>query len=188
MSSRNDEGEGVSSRDAPKPVQGPGRIVTDIPPVAHAVGKATCSTPDELLASRTRFGNPTYAVEDSDDEGTWHFSNDLQDAVALALKWVESGCALKQIPEDQNGEVVYAYVVCGHEEDSDMEYLLYSQRLWQAADADINEAATPEIMTRLRMEFFKVIAQWQTQFTLLDFSKPASVTTYLENWENDLLP
>ena len=188
MSCLNDGGEAVSSRYVPKPALWLGTIVTDIPPVVHALGKVTCSTPDELLASRTRFGNPTYAVEDSDDEGTWHFSNDLQDAVAIGLKWVESGCALKQIPEDQDGEVVYAYVVCGHEEDSDMEYLLYSHRLWQAADADMNEAATPEIMTRLRMGLFKFIAQWQTQFTLLDFSKPASVTTYLENWENDLLP
>lgn len=188
MSCPNDEGESASPRYAPTPALWLGGIVTDIPPVAHALGEATCSTPGELLASRTRFGNPTYAVEDSRDEGTWHFSNDLQDAVALGLKWVERGCALKQIPEDQDGEAVYAYVVCGHEEDADMEYLLYSPRLWQAADADMNEAATPEIMTRLRMELFKFIAQWQTQFTLLDFSKPASVTTYLENWENDLLP
>ena len=188
MSCRNDESEAVSSRYAPKPALWLGRIVTDIPPVVHALGKATCSTPNELLACRTRFGNPTYAVEHSGDEGIWHFSNDLQDAVALGLKWVERGCALKQIPEDQDGEVVYAYVVCGHEEDLDMEYLLYSHRLWRAADADMNEAATPEIMTRLRMEFFKVVAQWRKQFTMLDFSHPASVTAYLEDWDNDLLP
>ena len=52
----------------------------------------------------------------------------------------------------------------------------------------MNEAATPEIMTRLRMEFFKVVAQWRKQFTMLDFSHPASVTAYLEDWDNDLLP
>jgi hypothetical protein len=164
------------------------RVVTDIPPMVHALGKATCRTPDELLASRTHFGNPIYAVQEFSHEATWYFTNDLQDAVALGLKWVESGCALKQIPEDQDGEVVYAYSVCGLEEDVDLEYTLYSHRLWRAVDGDMNEAATPETMTRLRRELFKSIAHWRSYFTLLDFSHPASVTAYLEDWENDLQP
>ncbi|MGA4005798.1 transposase [Ralstonia nicotianae] len=185
---RDDQSEASSSSDVPKSAACGGNVVTDAPPVVHALGKATCRTPDELLASRFRFDNPTYAVEDSDNETTWYFSNDLQDAVALGLKWVERGCAVKQIPEDQDGEVVYAYSVSGLGDDADLEYLLYSQRLWQAADGDMNEAATPETMTRLRTELFKSIAHWRSHFTLLDFSHPASVTAYLEDWENDLQP
>lgn len=188
MSSRQNEGEALSCGYVSTPATRRHTIVTDIPPAVHALGKATCRTPDELLASRTRFGNPTYAVEDCSDEATWYFSNDLQDAVALGLKWVERGCGLKQIPEDQDGEVVYAYSVCGLEEDADLEYTLYSHRLWRAADGDVNEAATPETMTRLRRELFKSIAHRRSYFTLLDFSHPASVTAYLEDWENDLQP
>ncbi|VVD71660.1 transposase [Pandoraea anhela] len=188
MQSRGDECGAPLQRHVPVPALSLGKIVADIPPIVQALGKAKCKTPDELLASRARFGNPTYAVEDSDDGVTWYFSNDLQEAVALGLKWVERGCALEQIPEDQHGEVVYSYAVCGVEADCDIEYLLYSHRLWQAAGADLNEAATPEIMTRLRMEFFKFVARWRTQFTLLDFTHPASVTAYLEDWESDLQP
>lgn len=186
MSCRDGGGEAPSSRYVPKPALWLGRIVTDIPPVVRALGKATCHTPDELLASRARFDNPTYAVEASDDGATWYFTNDLQEAVALGLNWLGRGCALEQIPEDQDGEAVYAYVVRGLEDDGDLDYLLYSDRLWQAAGGDLNEAATPETMTRLRMAFFKIVARWQTQFTLLDFSNPASVMAHLENWENDL--
>lgn len=171
-------------RHVPVPALWLGKVVKDIPPIVQALGKAKCNTPDELLASRVRFGNPTYAVEDSDDGATWYFSNDLQEAVALGLKWVERGCALEQVPEDQDGEAVYAYVLCGLE-DCDLEYLLYNDRLWQAAGGDLNEPATPEIMTRLRMELFKVIAQWK-MLTLLDFSNQASVTAHLEDWENEI--
>lgn len=188
MSSRQNDGETLPHGCKSIPAARQHRVVTDIPPMVHALGKATCRTPDELLASRTHFGNPTYAVEDCSDEATWYFSNDLQDAVALGLKWVERGCALRQIPEDQDGEVVYAYSVCGLEEDADLEYTLYSHRLWQAADGDVNEAATSETMTRLRRELFKSIAHRRAYFTLLDFSHPASVTAYLEDWENDLQP
>ncbi|PZX34295.1 conserved hypothetical protein [Cupriavidus phytorum] len=52
----------------------------------------------------------------------------------------------------------------------------------------MNEAATPEIMTRLRVELFKFIAEWGWQFTMLDFSNPADVTAYLEDWVNELEP
>lgn len=188
MSGRDDASEALSPSDVPKSAECGGDVVTDTPPVVFALGKATCRTPDELLASRACFGNPIYAVEDSDDESTWYFANDLQDAVALGLKWVERGCAVKQTPEDQDGEVVYAYSVCGLEDDSDLECLLYSHRLWRAADGDMNEAATPETMTRLRTELFKYVAHWRSHFALLDFSHPASVTAYLEDWENDLQP
>ncbi|KVD43719.1 transposase [Burkholderia ubonensis] len=176
----------MSSRYVPKPAPWLGKIVTDIPPVVHALGKATCRTPDELLASRARFGYPAYAIEDAEDSATWYFSNDLQEAVALGLKWVEKDCALIQIPEDQDGEVVYAYVARGLEDDPDLEYLLYRPGFWRAAGGDLNEAATPEIMTRLRIELFRLLARLGGQFILLDFSNPASVTRYLENWENDL--
>lgn len=172
----------------PTPALHLGSVVQDIPPVVHALGKATCRTPDELLVSRTRFGFPTYAIEDADDSVTWYFSNDLQEAVALGLKWVEKDCALIQIPEDQDGEAVYAYVARGLEDDPDLQYLLYRQRFWRAAGGDLNEAATPEIMTRLRIELFKFLARLGGQFILLDFSNPASVTRYLEDWENDLEP
>ncbi|CAG2152087.1 transposase [Ralstonia mannitolilytica] len=188
MSSRQKKGNAVPCGHVSTPAAWQQKVVTDIPPTVHALGKATCRTPDELLTSRTRFGNPIYAVEDSSHEGTWYFSNDLQDAVALGLQWVEKGCALKQTPEDQDGEVVYAYSVDGLEEDADLEYLLYSHRLWQTTDADMNEAATPETMTRVRTELFKSINHWRSYFTLLDFSHPASVTGYLEDWENDLQP
>lgn len=188
MSSRRHDGEAVSVDLISIPASWQHKVVSDIPPVVRAIGKATCRTPDELLSSRTRFGNPTYAVEDSSHEGAWYFSNDLQDAVALGLKWVERGCAVKQIPEDQDGEVVYTYLVSGLTQDPDLEYLLFSHRLWRATKVDMNEAATPETMTRLRMELFKSIAHWQSHFTLLDFSHPASVTAYLEAWESDLLP
>ncbi|WP_432260834.1 transposase [Cupriavidus sp. TMH.W2] len=173
----------------PTPALHLGRIVQDIPPVVHALGKATCRSPDELLASLTRFGYPTYAIEDPDDSLTWYFSNDLQEAVALGLKWVEKDCALIQIPEDQDGEVVYAYVARGLDDDPDLQYLLYREAFWSAAGGDLNEAATPEIMTRLRIELFKSLARLGGgQFLLLDFSNPASVTRHLENWKNDLEP
>lgn len=188
MSSRQNKGDAVPYCDVSTPAAWLHKVVTDIAPIVHAVGKATCRTPDELLNSRTRFGNPIYAIEDSSNEGTWYFSNDLQDAVALGLKWVERGCALKQIPEDQDGEVVYAYCASGLEEDADLDGLLYSHRLWRAADGDANEAATPETMTRLRTVLFKSIAHWRSHFTLLDFSHPASVTAYLEDWESELQP
>lgn len=171
----------------PTPALHLGSIVQDIPPVVQALGMATCRTPDELLASLTRFGYPNYAIEDPDDCVTWYFSNDLQEAVALGLKWVEKDCALIQIPEDQDGEVVYAYVARGLDDDPDLQYLLYREGFWSAAGGDMNEAATPEIMTRLRMELFKFLARLGGgQFILLDFSNPASVTRHLENWEKDL--
>lgn len=185
MSHRYDEGEAESSRYVPKPALWLGKIVTDIPPVVHALGKATCRTPDELLANLMRFGYPTYAIEDPDDCANWYFSNDLQEAVALGLKWVEKDCALMQIPEVQDGEAVYTYVARGLEDDPDLGWLLYSDTLWAATGEDLNEAATPEIMTRLRIELFKRLATGG-QFILLDFTRPASVTRYLENWKNDL--
>ncbi|CAJ0822076.1 hypothetical protein LMG19087_04653 [Ralstonia wenshanensis] len=188
MSSRPNEG-GASPCDLiPAPVVRQHKVVTDVPPIVHALGRVTCRTPDDLLKSRARFGNPTYAVEDSSHEAIWYFTNDLQDAVALGLKWVESGYALQQVPEEQDGQVVYAYSVSGLEEDVDLENLLYSHRLWVAAGGDVNEAATGETMTRLRTELFKSIAHWRSHFTLLDFSHPASVAAYLEDWENDLQP
>jgi len=130
MSSRQNGCEAIPRDCVSIPTPRPYRVVTDIPPMVHALGKATCRTPDQLLANRTHFGNPTYAVEGCSDETTWYFSNDLQDAVALGLKWVERGCALRQIPEEQDGEVVYAYSVSGLEEDADLEYTLYSHRLF----------------------------------------------------------
>lgn len=173
-------------RYVPTPALWRGRIVTDLPPVVQALGMAICRTPDELLASRASLGYPTYAVRASDDCVTWYFSDDLQEAVALGLKWLERGCALVQIPEEQDGVAVYAYVARGLEDDLD--HLFYSRELWDAAGGDMNEAATPEIMTRLRVELFKFIAEWGWQFTMLDFSNPADVTAYLEDWVNELEP
>ncbi|SPK75934.1 conserved protein of unknown function (plasmid) [Cupriavidus taiwanensis] len=170
----------------PTPALWLGKIVTDLPPVVQALGKATCRTPDELLASRTRIGYPTYAVRDAEDGVTWYFSNDVQEAVALGLKWLERGCALVQIPEDQDGKAVYAYVARGLEDD--LEHLFYDRDLWDAAGGDMNEAATPETMTRLRIELFKFIAKWGWQFTMLDFSNPAEVSAYLDDWANELEP
>lgn len=172
----------------PTPALHLGSIVQDIPPVVQALGKATCRTPEELLASLARLGNPTYAIEDSDDRETWHFSNDLQEAIAIGLKWIERGCSLIQIPVDQQGEVVYAYIARGLEQDSTFGERLYDQKFWSPAGGDLNEAATPEILTRVRMELFTFIAQWGGPFGLLDFSEPASVITFLEDWEAELAP
>ncbi|WP_231401726.1 transposase [Cupriavidus sp. WS] len=170
----------------PTPALHLGSIVRDIPPIVGLLGTATCHTPAELLACRARFGNPTYAIADSDDGVTWYFSNDLMEAIAIGLKWVEKDCALVQIPEDQDGEAVYAYIVRGLEDDRTFGQRLYDQKFWRRAGGDLNEPATPEILTRVRIELFKFMARWGSPFLLLDFSEPASVAMYLQDWKDEL--
>lgn len=108
--------------------------------------------------------------------------------IAIGLKRVERGCALIQIPEDQDGEVVYAYIALGLEHYGTFGQRLYDQKFWRPAGGDLNEAATPEILTRVRTELFKFMARWGCPFVLLDFSEPASVATYLQDWRNELEP
>ncbi|MDF3883059.1 transposase [Cupriavidus basilensis] len=170
----------------PKPALWLGSIVTDIPPVVQPLGQAICRTPDELIINWARFGCAKYAVEDSDDGMTWYFTSDLQTAAALGFKWLEKGCALEQIPEERDGEVVYAYVARGLEDVPDLEHLLYSDGLWKAVGADPNEAATPRIMTRFRVELFKLFAHRRGPFVMLDFFDRDKVGEYLADWANEL--
>ncbi|MBV8272462.1 MAG: transposase [Cupriavidus sp.] len=171
----------------PKPALWLGNIVTDIPPVVQPVGRAICRHPVELLYYWARFGFPRYAVEDFDDRITWSFSNDRQEAAALGFKWLENNCALEQIPVNQDGEVVYGYVARGVKDETDIETILYDSDLWSAAGADMNEAATREIMTRVRMEIFQIYSLRGGPFFMLDFSKPADVARYLAEWVAEIL-
>ncbi|MBY4731768.1 transposase [Cupriavidus pauculus] len=163
-----------------------GNIIADVPPVVQSVGRAVCRHPVELLFYWARFGFPRYAVEDYDDRITWAFTNDLQDAAALGFKWLENNCALMQVPLNQDGEVVYGYIARGVQDEIDLATFLYDRDLWAAAGANMNEAATPEIMTRVRMEIFQVYALGGGPFFMLDFSKPAEVGNYLTEWVKDL--
>lgn len=169
----------------PKPALRLGSIVKDIPPVVQPLGQAICHTPDQLIINWARFGCATYAVEDPDDGVTWYFTDELQTAAALGFKWLEKGCALEQIPEEQDGEAVYAYVARGLEDVPDLEYLLYSDSLWKAVGADPNEAATPKIMTRLRLELFKHFAHRGGPFIMLNFSNRDKLGEYLAEWANE---
>ena len=168
-----------------KPALRLGSIVKDIPPVVQPLGQAICHTPDQLIINWARFGCATYAVEDPDDGVTWYFTDELQTAAALGFKWLEKGCALEQIPEEQDGEAVYAYVARGLEDVPDLEHLLYSDSLWKAVGADPNEAATPEIMTRLRLELFKHFAHRGGPFIMLNFSNRDKLGEYLAEWANE---
>ncbi len=173
-------------RHRPCPALWLGSIVSDSPPTVHPVGKAVARHPVELLYHWARLGFPRYGVEDFDDRDCWTFSNDLQEAAAVGFKWLERNCALEQIPEEQDGEVVYAYVARGVMDEPDLEHLLYSGDLWKAAGADMNEVATPEIMTRVRMELFKLYASKGGGFFMLDFATHAKVSQYMADWANNL--
>ncbi|AXV78483.1 hypothetical protein CJO79_05695 [Ralstonia solanacearum] len=158
-----------------------------MPPPLPSAPLAICHTPDELLASRASFGNATYAVEVRNHRDVWYFSNDLQEAVAIGMQWHERERALEQYPHEQDGEVVYGYRVRGRTPDESLQERLWERWLWEAADADINEAATPEIMTRLRVELFKFFAEGpEDRFTLLDFSRPDGEAPFLEDWAAEL--
>lgn len=170
---------------APKTLLSLGGIVTDIPPVVKPVGHAKCRHPTELIYYWARFGFPRYAVEDVDDRVTWSFSNDLQEAAAIGFKWLDNHCALEQTPFEQEGEVVYGYIVRGVKEEADLDACLYYREIWDAAGANMNEAATPEILTSVRRELFKYYALRGGPFFMLDFSKPAMVAAYFVDWVAD---
>lgn len=173
-------------RFVPKPALWLGSIVSDIPPVVRPVGRVEARHPVELLFHWARLGFPRYGVEDFENRDCWTFSHDLQEAAAIGFKWLENNCALEQIPEDQDGEVVYSYVARGVVDEPDLESFLYDGDLWKAAGADMNEVATPEIMTRVRKELFRVYASGGGgPFFLLDFSYPRKVGQYLSDWAND---
>ncbi|MDB5784805.1 transposase [Caballeronia mineralivorans] len=167
-----------------------GNVISDIPSPVPSIESARCATPDEFLAHRTSFGNTTYAIKIYDESGVtdeiWHFSNDLQEAAAVGLRWHERNCALEQYAEEQEGKIVYGYRVRGNCDSGFMGDTLYQNWLWEAVGADINEVATPEIMTRVRIELFKFLSVHSTQFMLLDFSRPDGESVYLQVWADEL--
>ena len=166
-----------------------GDVISDIPPPVPSIRSARCRTPDEFLAHRASFGDTTYAVmifdESGGDDETWYFSNDLQEAVAIGLRWHERNCALEQYPLEQDGEIVYGYRVRGCDS-REIEDTLYGDLFWGAVGANVNEVATPEIMTRVRVELFKFFAENFPDFQLLDFSQPDGKSGYLQDWANEL--
>jgi hypothetical protein len=162
-------------------------VIADIPRDQPALLAAVCRTPADLCGHRIRFGNPTYAIKIYDDDvDRWFFAHDLQDAVAIGLRWHERGCAVEQYPELQDGEVVFGYRVRNYS-NRDLEDLFYDGSLWRAIGADINARATPEIMTRLRHALFELLSGGGVAaFCLLDFSRPDGETEFLQNWTDDL--
>jgi len=167
-----------------------GDVIVDIPPLAPSLKSARCRTPDEFLAHRANFGDTTYAVSIFDEsrvgDEIWYFSNDLQEAVVIGLRWHECNCALEQYPLEQDGEIVYGYRARDCLNSKYIGELLHEGWLWKAAGANMNEVATPEIMTRVRIELFKYLAETSGLFMVLDFSKPDRELEYLQHWENEL--
>lgn len=167
-----------------------GHVIADNPMPLPFKRSARCSSPDELLAHRASFGHAMYAVKLIDEpepgEATWYFSNDLQETVAIGLRWHENVCSLEQYPIEQDGSIEYGYRVRGWRNARSIDDPLYEPWLWEAVGADINEAATPEIMTRVRVELFKFQAHDFPDFMLLDFSEPDEVSSYLRDWADEL--
>lgn len=165
------------------------RIITDIPPPLPKVESAICRTPDELLAFRHKFKMPTYALHIYTDKkgrakNSWLFSSDLQDMVAAGLRWHARGFSLEQFAEDEDGETGYGYRIKNFPQATD---LLYESWLWNEIHADMNEVATPWILTQLRHALFKHLSENSLgQFCLLDFSRPNGEAQYLEDWANEL--
>ncbi|MGF6858484.1 transposase [Paraburkholderia sp. CI3] len=165
-----------------------GNVISDVPPPTPSKKSAICRTPDELLKHRANYGNATYAVtilEETGDE-TWYFSNDLQEAVAIGLRWHDRNCALQQYPLEQDGQIVYGYRVQGSCDSWDIEEMLDHCGLFESAGADINEGATPEIMARVRIELFKFLSVHSPSFLMLDFSQPDGASTFLQDWADEL--
>lgn len=166
-----------------------GEVVQDIPPPLPVIaGAAVCQTPDEFRAHRKRFGNPTYAVKLHDDATAdrWHFANELQDAVAIGMRWHERGCAIEQYPVEQGGEIVFGYRIRNYMQRA-VEEALYETWLWDGVGGDINAKATPEILTRLRHALFKFLSESGiATFFLLDFSRPDGVEEFLQDWADEI--
>ncbi|MBF6618288.1 MAG: transposase [Candidimonas sp.] len=167
-------------------------IVADNPPPAPAPRCALCRSPDEFLAHWERFGNSRYAVVIADDDSgklddVWFFEDDLQDAVAIGMRWHERGCALEQYPEVQGGEIVYGYRVKNLPNNRALEDLLYTGWFWDGVRADVNAVATSEMMTRLREHLFTTLATWTDHgiFLVLDFSLANEIEEFLANWEDE---
>lgn len=169
-----------------------GNVISDIPPPAPFIQGARCHNPEEFLTHRASFGNTTYAVKIFDEVARkgggepWYFSNDLQEAVAIGLRWHERNCALEQYPLEQNGVIVYGYRVRGICDSGFIEDALYMSWLWEPVGADINEVATPEIMAQVRIELFKYLSENHPDFMFLDFSRPDGEAVYLQDWANEL--
>lgn len=174
-------------RYVPTPALHLGGVVRDIPPIVQVVGRVEARHPVELIYHWGCHGFPRYGIEDFANRDCWTFSNDMQEAAAIGFKWLENNCALEQIPEDQDGEVVYGYVARGVVDEPDLEHMLYNGDIWKAAGADMNEVATPEILTCVRNELFRVYAsRGGGPFFLLDFSDPKKVAQYLADWANEV--
>jgi hypothetical protein len=167
-----------------------GHVIADKPMPIPSKRNARCGSPNELLAHRATFGHAMYAVnfidEPKSDKETWYFSNDLQDAAAIGLRWHENVCSLEQYPIEQDGRIEYGYRVRGWCNAHSIADTLYERWLWEAVGADMNEAATPEIMTRVRVELFKFQAHYFPDIMLLDFSQPDTVSRYLQDWADEL--
>lgn len=171
------------------PGKGNCSVVADTPPPVPTLNYARCRTPDEFHAHRGRFGNPIYAVHIYDDDSArlddvWFFSNDLQEAAAIGMRWHERGCALEQYPVEQEGEIVYGYRVRGLTHNRALTGVLYEGWLWKNVGADMNSMATPEIMTSLRKELFTALSWWSDAhiFMMLDFSRPDGELEFFKDW------
>lgn len=169
-------------------------VISDIAPPIPNYKSALCRSPNEFLTSRSRFGNPTYAVTIHDDKDSrlnnvWFFSDDIQEAVAIGLRWHERDCAIEQFSEEDDGEIFYGYRVRNLTHSRALQELLYEGFLWRNIGADLNELVTTEILTCLRQELFIFLASGCGDtgiFTMLDFSRPDGEVGFMEDWENEL--
>ncbi len=171
-----------------------GGVVADVslPPPTYRM--AYCRSPAEFRNARAKFGNPVYAVTIHDAEhgklkDKWYFSNDLQEAVAIGLRWHERNCALEQYPVEQDGKIVFRYQIRGLPQYPDITDRLYFHGfgLWEAVGSDCNTKATPQIMTGLREGLFKSLAWGQDApiFCLLDFSEPDECSEFMQDWADE---
>lgn len=168
-------------------------VIADIPPPIPTLRYAHCRTPAEFHAHRDRFGNPNFAVTIFDDDSgrfddVWFFTNNVQDASAIGMRWHERRCSLEQYPVKQEGGDAYGYRVRGLSHNRALEDLLYEGWLWQNVGADMNAIATPEIMTKLRQELFVALSCWADAhlFMMLDFSCPDQELEFFKCWADEL--
>lgn len=174
-------------------------VVSDIPAPAPHLISTYCPSPAEFHKNWASLGKKRYAirinVEDNPSDNwrhLWYFADTAQDAAAIGLRWHQRNFALEQRPIEQDGEVVYGYEICGYEKwhphDQDLIGYLYTSHLWQRVGVNMNAKATPEIMTKLRLELFQDMLNHlciQHDFFSLDLESP-DIQEFFSDWENEL--
>jgi len=168
-------------------------VVSDIPPPRPQLQSAYCPTPEEFHHQRAQLGNKQYAIkiynEDTPSDwwrNLWYFTDSIQDAIALGMRWHERNYALEQHPIEQDGEIVYGYEIRHANNDNLIDYL-YEIDLWNRIGEDMNAKATPEIMTKLRQALFEDMFVYPLihDFFALDLASP-DIEEYFSDWADEL--